>query len=173
MGTREEKREVTRRPRKWAFWACVAAFCFLSSAWVFSFAYSLNWYHVGHGSHNDFTFRLTHGTVRVSWINTAFASPPFASANAVTMQPHWETYFESLTIMRFGMELPSYSSSPGTATSVSIPLWMPLITLLLLATAFKKWSHQTTSVKTCGKCGYDLTGNVSGRCPECGQEIPK
>ena len=21
----------------------------------------------------------------------------------------------------------------------------------------------------CGKCGYDLTGNVSGRCPECGE----
>lgn len=23
----------------------------------------------------------------------------------------------------------------------------------------------------CGKCGYDLTGNVSGRCPECGTDI--
>jgi hypothetical protein len=22
----------------------------------------------------------------------------------------------------------------------------------------------------CQKCGYDLTGNVSGRCPECGEE---
>jgi hypothetical protein len=23
----------------------------------------------------------------------------------------------------------------------------------------------------CGKCGYDLTGNVSGVCPECGERI--
>ena len=23
----------------------------------------------------------------------------------------------------------------------------------------------------CIKCGYDLTGNVSGRCPECGEAI--
>jgi len=23
----------------------------------------------------------------------------------------------------------------------------------------------------CGACGYDLTGNVSGVCPECGTEI--
>jgi ABC-type ATPase with predicted acetyltransferase domain len=23
----------------------------------------------------------------------------------------------------------------------------------------------------CQKCGYDLTGNVSGRCPECGTAI--
>lgn len=25
----------------------------------------------------------------------------------------------------------------------------------------------------CRVCGYDLTGNVSGRCPECGTEIPR
>lgn len=24
----------------------------------------------------------------------------------------------------------------------------------------------------CTHCGYDLTGNVSGRCPECGKDIP-
>lgn len=24
---------------------------------------------------------------------------------------------------------------------------------------------------SCQGCGYDLTGNVSGRCPECGREI--
>ncbi|MDO8630091.1 MAG: hypothetical protein Q7R41_06315 [Phycisphaerales bacterium] len=25
----------------------------------------------------------------------------------------------------------------------------------------------------CRACGYDLTGNVSGRCPECGAEVPE
>jgi hypothetical protein len=25
----------------------------------------------------------------------------------------------------------------------------------------------------CQKCGYDLTGNVSGRCPECGTPIER
>lgn len=25
----------------------------------------------------------------------------------------------------------------------------------------------------CGICGYDLTGNVSGTCPECGWKIPR
>lgn len=25
----------------------------------------------------------------------------------------------------------------------------------------------------CHKCSYDLTGNTSGRCPECGSEIRK
>ena len=27
-------------------------------------------------------------------------------------------------------------------------------------------------IPTCGCCAYDLTGNVSGRCPECGHERP-
>lgn len=27
-------------------------------------------------------------------------------------------------------------------------------------------------INVCHTCGYDLTGNVSGRCPECGLEIP-
>ena len=26
--------------------------------------------------------------------------------------------------------------------------------------------------RSCRNCGYDLTGNVSGRCPECGTVIP-
>ena len=26
--------------------------------------------------------------------------------------------------------------------------------------------------RRCGKCRYDLTGNQTGRCPECGEEIP-
>lgn len=25
----------------------------------------------------------------------------------------------------------------------------------------------------CTNCGYDLTGNISGRCPECGKDIPR
>ncbi len=25
----------------------------------------------------------------------------------------------------------------------------------------------------CQRCGYDLTGNISGRCPECGEELPR
>ncbi len=27
------------------------------------------------------------------------------------------------------------------------------------------------SIPICGRCGYDLTGNVSGRCPECGTAV--
>ncbi len=29
------------------------------------------------------------------------------------------------------------------------------------------------AVPICDNCGYDLTGNVSGACPECGWELPE
>lgn len=33
--------------------------------------------------------------------------------------------------------------------------------------------HTTIVPGRCKNCGYDLLGNTLGRCPECGQEIPK
>lgn len=47
-----------------------------------------------------------------------------------------------------------------------LPLWL-LLCLAVAATGFLWWRNRAP-VGHCGKCGYDLTGNVSGRCPECG-----
>ena len=44
--------------------------------------------------------------------------------------------------------------------------------LLIPLTAFLWWRDRRINPKGhCQKCGYDLTGNVSGRCPECGTEL--
>jgi hypothetical protein len=50
-----------------------------------------------------------------------------------------------------------------------LPIWIPLVVVGGL-TAFL-WRHRTRADLS-GKyhtCGYDLTGNVTGRCPECGK----
>jgi hypothetical protein len=31
------------------------------------------------------------------------------------------------------------------------------------------WRHERAKRNPCVHCGYSLTGNVSGRCPECGR----
>ena len=55
----------------------------------------------------------------------------------------------------------------------SIPGWM----ILLVSAAPTGWlwwkDRRHTPPGHCQKCGYDLTGNVSGRCPECGEAVPR
>jgi hypothetical protein len=56
------------------------------------------------------------------------------------------------------------------------PLWLvilivavPTLLLWMLCCAFQRWRR---TANCCRKCGYDLTGNVSGVCPECGRAVP-
>ena len=52
-----------------------------------------------------------------------------------------------------------------------VPLWA-LIVLAALPTALLWWlDRRRIPPGHCRKCGYNLTGNVSGRCPECGERI--
>lgn len=54
---------------------------------------------------------------------------------------------------------------------VRVPLWMLLVGFGL-PTAVLFWTGRPRRrVGHCDNCGYDLTGNVSGRCPECGTTI--
>jgi hypothetical protein len=41
----------------------------------------------------------------------------------------------------------------------------------ILAALRKLRSNQPTESSLCQKCGYNLTGSVSGVCPECGQKL--
>ena len=69
--------------------------------------------------------------------------------------------------------------SPPRIFDVRIPLW--LVFLLSAAPAAWLWlralGHTTAIYREtrglCSGCGYDLRGNVSGRCPECGKETKK
>jgi hypothetical protein len=72
----------------------------------------------------------------------------------------------------YGFGLPAVYSAPGWL-DVYVPLW-----LLLLATgvptALLFWrDRRRIPPGHCQTCGYDLTGNVSGRCPECGSPCPQ
>jgi hypothetical protein len=55
--------------------------------------------------------------------------------------------------------------------------WLPFIAFVFYPTiAFVRGPlrrHRRRKRGLCLKCGYDLTGNVTGVCPECGAEISK
>lgn len=64
---------------------------------------------------------------------------------------------------------PVIRNSQRGASYVLIPLWIPA----LLAGAAALYFHRKSRKNPPGhcECGYDLTGNTSGVCPECGKRI--
>ncbi len=66
-----------------------------------------------------------------------------------------------------------YSFGPALITQLGyfVPFWKPLA-LITVPTAFLWWlDRRRTPPGHCHHCGYDLTGNVSGVCPECGRPV--
>lgn len=57
--------------------------------------------------------------------------------------------------------------------SVTVALWVPFV-LIAIPTAIL-WCpiRRRFPPHCCQQCGYDLTGNVSGICPECGAEAAR
>jgi hypothetical protein len=57
---------------------------------------------------------------------------------------------------------------------ITFPFWTPLVLALLYPTICMvhkmKRRRRQREFLPCPACGYNLTGNVSGTCPECGKE---
>ena len=56
--------------------------------------------------------------------------------------------------------------------AVFIPFWMPLIAIVV-PTAILWHRDRRPRKGHCPHCGYNLTGNESGVCPECSTPVPK
>jgi len=57
----------------------------------------------------------------------------------------------------------------GHSSIVFVPYWVLLIPTALATLWLWRWDRRPKS--GCVNCGYNLTGNVSGVCPECGTAI--
>ncbi|MCC6359323.1 MAG: hypothetical protein IT450_11325 [Phycisphaerales bacterium] len=64
----------------------------------------------------------------------------------------------------------AYYSPNSTQRIAIVPAWTPPLILFGLACLLLiRWCKPAPN--TCRSCGYNLTGNVSGRCPECGSPL--
>jgi hypothetical protein len=52
----------------------------------------------------------------------------------------------------------------------TVPLWILFVAIGLPTTWLWRLDRRRPAPGAC-RCGYDLTGNTSGRCPECGQAM--
>jgi hypothetical protein len=75
------------------------------------------------------------------------------------------------TRVPYGIGLPSIDSVPA-AIVIVLPLWVPLI-FVAGPTAFLWYRERRRRFPSghCQLCGYNLKGNQSGVCPECGSLI--
>lgn len=73
----------------------------------------------------------------------------------------------------FGTYYSSQLAGGSRITKAYLPLWIPLVLFSMYPTiAFVRGPyrrHRRRKKGHCLKCGYDLTGNISGVCPECGE----
>lgn len=79
----------------------------------------------------------------------------------------WETGFSS---SRYGIRqlrwLPKVTTMGNWV--LHCPLWIPF-GLIAIPTAYVFYRDRRPPPGHCQECGYNLTGNTSGVCPECGE----
>lgn len=68
-----------------------------------------------------------------------------------------------------GELLPDYSQ---VHTGIDLPMWIPAFVACaaLAIVAVRQPAFVSSDEARCA-CGYDLTGNTSGKCPECGRTL--
>ena len=62
----------------------------------------------------------------------------------------------------------SYDTWLGIRCYGTMPLWIPLLVIAVPTTLLWWRGRRRVPPDHCQQCGYNLTGNVSGVCPECG-----
>ncbi len=80
---------------------------------------------------------------------------------------YWWSPFDAITPFTYTTNISGKTTTRRWTHRVTLPLWLPLV-LIAIPTAFFWWRDRKPKPGHC-PCGYDLTGNVSGRCPECGR----
>jgi hypothetical protein len=94
-------------------------------------------------------------------------------------------YVELFCTLRTDPWLPAFVTDPQTVAVGSdavfrlgdkqllmVPLWIPIVLVAFPTAVLWRRDHRRFSPGHCRKCGYNLTGNVTGRCPECGTPTP-
>lgn len=127
----------------------------VSSVWAITWEGSIGTQHGG--------FSLIQGTVQLGLYSSDLM--PNYHRLGLTVD-RW-----TFTVPRdqFGLCLPVARRMPSGGV-VLVPLWLTFA-LLAVPAALLWWRDRRPPRGHCQRCGYNLTGNLSGVCPECGQPI--
>ncbi len=88
------------------------------------------------------------------------------SRSGFTVRHAYQTWADAGTAWRNGGLLPNWAHSVNGEHIISIPLWLWMIAFAAIAVLCR--DRRGPLPGHC-PCGYDMTGNESGTCPECGR----
>jgi hypothetical protein len=138
-----------------AKWVGLGLCLFIAAAWAWSI--TTNTGCVWIGARHDYLFLF--GSVSISTRSPANPDPRGF---------HWA---HNAGVREYGLTLPRFGGPRGTQIALLLPLWT-LLVLAIIPTGVLFWlARPRPQSGHCRRCGYDLTLNVSGRCPECGTVI--
>ncbi len=137
------------RIRRVAKWTGLVVCVLIVVAW----AVSLRW-GFGYGS-KRWVMACARGSVAVR-ITDVFDADGWGMFDATVFADS----FWSFHLPRF------FSDATIPLTECGIPLWMPLVVTAILTAIMFYRDRRRIPPGYCQKCGYDLTGNESGICPE-------
>ncbi len=118
----------------------------------------LSW-HVGR-----FGVNVEGGVAGIAWTRERYAHQGATYKWTAWVSNFWERGYYSKVI---------WYSNDDVVRGVFVPLWIPAAVLVPLTVV--AWLKRVACAPAgcCAQCGYNLTGNVSGICPECGTLIPR
>ena len=150
---RNERSPMQVRPA--AVWSLAFAAVLLTAIFLLTGAWIVHW-----NARPGLIFSLTHGTIRMFAWDTRYFAINYAPGVAIEDEPY---------ALQPGFTIDAGRTRAGQ-TVVAVPLW-PLALATWLAAGLAWRSARRRRPWECRKCGYNLTGNTSGVCSECGTPI--
>jgi hypothetical protein len=148
------------------------ASCFTSYFWAVSFRRAVVFSDYPHNDPNPnrLLFKVEKGQVEYvrGYISLRWAKRAFTTRHIILSGFEWEDLHAD------GRRYPGDRVRPENKRTVQVSMWWSLLLLLpsLFCLAYVAQRRMAIKAGHCKKCGYDLTGNSSGICPECGLVVP-
>jgi len=143
--------------------ACAAAL----GLWITTIAAPFNWVN----ANRSILAQVSLGTVRVVYLDMDTETSMLVHigwGGARPPAPGWHRW------VSYGFVLPSRNprvlplTVRATTTDYVVPCWLVLLVAAAPTAALWRRDRRRIPPGHCETCAYNLTGNVSGRCPECG-----
>ncbi len=134
--------------------------------WVFSILFV-----VSYNPYNPWSFKLSLGSfsIRHHQQNTNIIWDPGWQFQRA--YPYWKEVSAALPWTEFAHNWLGFSLPRKDFQGIiRIPVWL-LVLATGLPTAILLWRDRRPKAGFCEVCKYDLTGNESGTCPECGTAV--